>query len=151
VADKLRRYYTSFKRIDIIQHPPINRLAVGRENSRTKTCSLHERKSRGDESPQNWQWGDANTSCPPDFCHVSKFQSLAMYSSPSRFQPRFTPLVLLFFCLLCILGRCDGRVLLLSLSPWSVTVKFISNGTDDATSYCLVRCESVVEPFPEPP
>jgi hypothetical protein len=39
----------------------------------------HGRKSRGggrgDESPQNWQWGDANTNCPPDFCHVSKFQA----------------------------------------------------------------------------
>jgi hypothetical protein len=26
---------------------------------------IHGRKSQGDESPQNWQWGDANTSCPP--------------------------------------------------------------------------------------
>jgi hypothetical protein len=36
----------------------------------------------GDESPQNLQWGDANTGCRPDFCHFSKFQSLAMDSSP---------------------------------------------------------------------
>jgi hypothetical protein len=36
----------------------------------------------GTNPPQNLQWGDANTGCPPDFCHFSKFQALAMDSSP---------------------------------------------------------------------
>jgi hypothetical protein len=35
-----------------------------------------------DESPQNWQWEDAYTGCPQDFCNFSKFQALAMDSSP---------------------------------------------------------------------
>jgi hypothetical protein len=44
----------------------------------------HGRKSRGteDESPPEFAVGDANTGCPPDFCHFSKFQALAMDSSP---------------------------------------------------------------------
>jgi hypothetical protein len=39
---------------------------------------IHKRKSRGggrgNESPE-LAVGDANTNCPPDFCHVSKFQA----------------------------------------------------------------------------
>jgi hypothetical protein len=44
----------------------------------------------GEESPE-LAVGDANTSCPPNFCNISKFQALAIDSSP-RFQPRLTPL-----------------------------------------------------------
>jgi hypothetical protein len=36
----------------------------------------------GTNPPQNLQWGDAYTGCPPDFCGFSKFQALAMDSSP---------------------------------------------------------------------
>jgi hypothetical protein len=48
----------------------------------------------GDESPQNLQWGTLIQVVPPDFGHFSKFQALAMDSSPPppRFQPRSTPL-----------------------------------------------------------
>jgi hypothetical protein len=39
---------------------------------------------RGDESPQNLQWGGGRLYrlSPPDFCRFSKFQALAMDSSP---------------------------------------------------------------------
>jgi hypothetical protein len=51
-------------------------------------CSAHGRKSRGggrgDESPQNLQWGTLIQVVPPDFCHFSKFQALAMDSSPPQ-------------------------------------------------------------------
>jgi hypothetical protein len=51
--------------------------------------AAHGCKSRVDESSQNLQWGDANTGCPPDFYHFSKFQALAMDSSP--LPPDFNP------------------------------------------------------------
>jgi hypothetical protein len=35
-----------------------------------------------DEFPRIGNGGNANTGCPPDFCHVSKFQALAMDLSP---------------------------------------------------------------------
>jgi hypothetical protein len=62
---------------------------TGKERKRRS----HGRKSRGGtggQIPQNLQWGDANTGCPPDFCHVSKFQALAMDSSPPP-PPDFNP------------------------------------------------------------
>jgi hypothetical protein len=36
---------------------------------------IHERKSRGNKIPENWQWGTLIQIVPPDFCHVSKFQA----------------------------------------------------------------------------
>jgi hypothetical protein len=42
----------------------------------------HGRKSRGDESPRIGSGGTLIQVVPPDFCHVSKFQALAMDSSP---------------------------------------------------------------------
>jgi hypothetical protein len=38
--------------------------------------------------PQNLQWGTLIQVVPPDFCHFSKFQALAMDSSP---PPDFNP------------------------------------------------------------
>jgi hypothetical protein len=58
---------------------------------------MHGRKSRGDESPPGiCSWGTLIQVVPPDFCHFSTFQALAMDSSPPprRFQPRSTPLFL---------------------------------------------------------
>jgi hypothetical protein len=37
--------------------------------------------------PQNLQWGTLIQVVPPDFCHFSKFQALAMDSSPPDFNP----------------------------------------------------------------
>jgi hypothetical protein len=59
---------------------------------------IHGRKSRGDGGgriPPEFAVGGRlyRLSPPPDFCRFSKFQALAMDSSPPpRFQPRFTPL-----------------------------------------------------------
>jgi hypothetical protein len=67
---------------------------------RTVRYSLfHGRKSWGDGGTNPPRIGSGGTLIqvvPPDFCHVSKFQALAMDSSPPpRFQPGFTPLSLL--------------------------------------------------------
>jgi hypothetical protein len=60
----------------------------------------HGGGDEGDESPQNLQWADANTGCPPRFLSFSKFLALAMDSSPPRFQPRSMPLLLSLFVLI---------------------------------------------------
>jgi hypothetical protein len=47
----------------------------------------------GGRIPQNLQWGDDNTGCPPRFLSFFKISSARhTFVPPPRFQPRSTPL-----------------------------------------------------------
>jgi hypothetical protein len=46
----------------------------------------------GDESPQNLQWGYANTGCRPQIFVIFQNFKRSPWIRPPRFQPRSTPL-----------------------------------------------------------
>jgi hypothetical protein len=60
---------------------------IHRVDSRLMTMGVNH-GGRGDESPQNLQWGDANTGCPPRFLSFFKISSARHgFVPPQDFNP----------------------------------------------------------------